>query len=238
MLKAIFFDWDNTLWNHDLAQEKTIEKVYDNLIKEYSIPDDKKAFAKIFDECNQKVWDGYKKGELSHAQVRINRFIDLIDRYNIKDKELAMELNEIYLSIYPTWPFLIDGAKELLEGLKNKYPLGIISNGFPLTQDKKVEKSNVKHYFNWFIYSEAVGKSKPHRKIFEYALGQAKVSKEETIFIGDDFEADIIGAKKAGIKTIWFKKQASASNNALEFADYIVTDLNEIADIVKSIETC
>ena len=79
---------------------------------------------------------------------------------------------------------------------------------------------------------------KPHRKIFEYALGQAKVSKEETIFIGDDFEADIIGAKKAGIKTIWLKKQASASNNALEFADYIVTDLNEIADIVKSIETC
>ena len=93
---------------------------------------------------------------------------------------------------------LIDGAKELLEGFKNKYPLGIISNGFPLTQDKS-RKSNVKHYFNWFIYSEAVGKSKPHRKIFEYALGQAKVSKEETIFIGDDFEADIIGAK-AGIK--------------------------------------
>ena len=55
MLKAIFFDWDNTLWNHDLAQEKTIEKVYDNLIKEYSIPDDKKAFAKIFDECSKSL---------------------------------------------------------------------------------------------------------------------------------------------------------------------------------------
>lgn len=237
MLKAIFLDLDNTLWNHNAAQEKSIEKVYDDLIKLFPISDDKATFTKIYDHCNDKVWDEYKKGKLNHEEVRINRFIDLLSRYNISDKELAVKFNQLYLSLYPTWSYLIEGARELLDELNKKYPLGIITNGFPETQSIKLEKSNLIGYFKWIIYSGEVGKAKPHREIFEYALRKANLSNEEVIYIGDDFEGDIIGAKKAGIKTIWFNIE-NKEEQRKKYADYIINNLKEISVIVKFLESC
>ncbi|NLM13759.1 MAG: noncanonical pyrimidine nucleotidase, YjjG family [Epulopiscium sp.] len=238
MIKAIFFDLDNTLWDHDKAQEKSIESVYEYLKKLCFISDDKETFAKIYNYCNDKVWDAYKKGKLGHSEVRINRFIDLLEHYNIKNRDLAIELNKLYISIYPTWTFLVEGAKELLEELMERYPLGIITNGFPETQAIKLEGSDLKKYFKWIVYSGEVGKAKPHPEIFDYAMDQAHVLHEEILFIGDDFEGDIIGAKEVGIKTIWFNPEGKEEPRQKQYADYTVSSLKQISDIVKSQESC
>ncbi|HHW68524.1 MAG TPA: noncanonical pyrimidine nucleotidase, YjjG family [Epulopiscium sp.] len=238
MIKAIFFDLDNTLWDHDKAQRRTIERVYEYLIQLHPIPDDQDTFARIYDGCNAKVWDAYKKGELKHEEVRINRFIDLLGRYNIADRDLAITLNELYLSIYPTWTFLVEGAKELLDELTERYPLGIITNGFSETQVMKIDRSGLKQYFKWIAYSGEVGKAKPHPEIFAYAMNQAHILHEEALFIGDDFGADIIGAKDAGMKTIWFNPKGKEEPEKDQYADYTVSSLKEISDIVKSLESC
>jgi len=245
MIKVIFFDLDNTLWNHNLALKKTIESVYDYLLENYSIPKDKAKFIDMFNECNVKVWTEYKEGKISQKEVRINRFIDLLAFYGISDKDLVIKLDEFYISLYPTWPVLFEGATELLEQLKGKYALGLITNGFPITQEVKLKNANIKHYFNWIVYSEAVGKTKPNKEIFDYALKEAGISGKEAVYIGDEFDVDIIGAKNAGMKTIWVRKQDNRSGKLPEipataslYADYMVTDLKEIVDIVKSIESC
>lgn len=238
MIKAIFLDLDNTLWNHDAAQRKTIKKVYDYLRETHKIGDDKDKFAEVYDHCNDKVWYEYKQGKLNHEEVRINRFIDLLGRYNIFDRDLAVKLNELYISIYPTWPILVEGARELLEELKEKYPLGIITNGFPETQEVKLNKSDLKKYFKWIVYSGEVGKAKPHPEIFEYAIKKANILHEEALFIGDDFEGDIIGAKDVGIKTIWFNPKGKEEPRKDKYSDYIVSTLKQISDIVKSQESC
>ena len=238
MIKAIFFDLDNTLWDHDKAQEKSIESVYEYLKKHHPIPDDKDTFAKIYTYCNDKVWDAYKKGLLKHEEVRINRFIDLLEHYDIRDRELAITLNELYISIYPTWTFLVEGAKELLEELIEKYTLGIITNGFPETQSIKLERSDLKKYFKWVIYSGEVGKAKPHPEIFDFSMKKAHILHEEALFIGDDFEADIVGAKIVGLETIWFNPKGKAEPRQDQYADYIVSSLKQISDIVKFQESC
>lgn len=238
MIKVIFLDLDNTLWNHDAAQDKTIESVYDYVKVIHPISEDKDAFAKVYDHCNDKVWDAYKKGKLDHEAVRINRFVDLLGHYHISDRDLAIKLNELYVSIYPTWTFLIEGARELLETLKGTYPLGIITNGFPETQAVKLEKSELKKYFTWIIYSGEVGKAKPHPEIFEYAMKEADIAPQEVVFIGDDFEGDIIGAKDVGMKTIWFNSKGKKEPRKDQYADYTISTLEPICDIVKSLESC
>ncbi|WP_058487013.1 YjjG family noncanonical pyrimidine nucleotidase [Defluviitalea phaphyphila] len=238
MIKTIFFDLDNTLWDHNKAQKYSIEKIYFQLKEFYPSLNNKNDFIKIYDKCNNEVWDEYKKGKLSHHEVRVNRFINLLCHYNIKDKDLAIKLNNLYISIYPTWSFLIDGAKELLEKLYPTYSLGIITNGFSETQNIKLKNSNLKPYFKWIVYSGEIGKPKPHPEIFEYAIKKANIFPKEALFIGDDFTADIIGAKSIGMHTIWFNPKKIKETEKNKYADYEIYSLEEVWNIVKSLETC
>ncbi|NLK20857.1 MAG: noncanonical pyrimidine nucleotidase, YjjG family [Epulopiscium sp.] len=238
MIKAIFFDLDNTLWDHDAAQERTIEKVYDYLNELHPITDTLYTFAKVYNVYNEKAWNEYKKGTVTQERLRVHRFIELLNHYNIYNNDLAIKLNDIYISIYPTWTYLIRGAKELLEELKTKYPLGIITNGVANTQVIKMEKSGLTGYFKWFIYSGEVGKAKPQPEIFKFATKKAHIKEEETLFIGDDFMGDIMGAKALGMKTIWYNPKGERDEEENKYADYIVLNLKEISNIVKSLETC
>ena len=60
--------------------------------------------------------------------------------------------------------------------------------------------------FDGIILSDFVGYNKPHKKIFEFALQKANAQKEQTIMLGDDWEADIVGAKNFGIDQLFFNR--------------------------------
>ena len=98
--------------------------------------------------------------------------------------------------------YLFEGAFEILDYLKPKYELHIITNGFEEIQSKKIESSNISKYFNKVITSESVGVKKPNPLVFEHALKVTNASKENSIMIGDSVEADIYGAINAGIQAI------------------------------------
>ncbi len=57
------------------------------------------------------------------------------------------------------------------------------------------------------------GEKKPHRNIFDFALSLAKATKDESLMIGDSYEADIIGAQEAGIEAIFFNEQECKIEN-------------------------
>ena len=117
------------------------------------------------------------------------------------------QLSEEYIKCLPEYNHLFDGAIELLDYLKPKYQLHIIPNGFASVQTKKIKNSNIDHYFETITNSEMAGVKKPHRNIFDFALSLANASKEESLMIGDSYEADIIGAQEAGIEAVFFNEQ-------------------------------
>ena len=82
-------------------------------------------------------------------------------------------MSDLYITHLSTFPHLFEGAQDLLEQLKNKYRLHIITNGFDKTQHIKLEHSNLIQYFNQIITSEKTGFKKPNPKIFEHALDLA-----------------------------------------------------------------
>jgi len=122
----------------------------------------------------------------------------------------------------PENTFLIKGAVALLDYLAPRYSLHIITNGFRKVQARKLESSNIRHFFETITDSQAVGVKKPDPRIFEHALQVAKAVRSESLMIGDNFEADILGASKLGLKTICFNYHKATIPNIFTQVDDLI----------------
>ena len=125
---------------------------------------------------------------------------------------------------------LVDGAMDLLNYLKPKYEMHILSNGFKEVQYKKIENSGLKSFFDKILLSDEIGVNKPHANFFTHALEQVNAKPSETLMIGDSWDADIVGAYNSGIDQMWFNPQ---ENRPIIFTPtYSVKTLDEIKDIL------
>ena len=96
--------------------------------------------------------------------------------FEVEDETVDL-ISEEYIKHLPTFNHLFDGAIDVLEYLKPKYNLHIITNGFQEVQTGKLRNSKIEHYFTTITNSEMAGVKKPNPKIFEFALNLAKTDK-------------------------------------------------------------
>jgi putative hydrolase of the HAD superfamily len=161
--------------------------------------------------------------------LRYNRLKFSFDalNYSISDENINEIAND-YIEFLTDNNYLFDGAIEVLDYLKSKYKLHIITNGFAHVQEKKINNAALGGYFSTITNSELAGVKKPNSIIFDYALNLAQTSKENSIMIGDDLDADVNGALNAGIDAIFFNdKKIEAPmhfkqiNHLLELKKYL-----------------
>lgn len=137
--------------------------------------------------------------------MRFGRLDDAFRMVNVAlEEDLIHQLADDYILYLPDNNHLFDGALEVLEYLQQKYTLHIITNGFLEIQVRKLKNSKMADYFTTVTTSDEVGVKKPHRKIFEHALELAGAQSSNSLMIGDNLEADIKGAEKSGLQTIYF----------------------------------
>ena len=122
----------------------------------------------------------------------------------------------------------LPGATEILDYLKKTYRLHIITNGFTEIQEKKMMVSNIRQYFDVVVDSEMAGVKKPNPNIFHTALNLAGVRPEKALMIGDNLEADILGAQNVGLNTIHL---TTGEKQNQKFSPSIV-HLNEIKNLL------
>ena len=120
---------------------------------------------------------------------------------------------------------LIDYAVEILTYLNKKYTLHIITNGFQEVQFSKLLANHLLQYFKQVITSEKAGIQKPDKKIFEYSVSKARAEFDESIYIGDSWEVDIMGAKNAGMDQVYFNPEKK--KNIID-ATYEISSLREL----------
>ena len=109
--------------------------------------------------------------------------------------------------------------------------LHLCSNGFHEVQYKKLRASSLLNSFDTIILSEDAGANKPSKQFFDYALARSGAKRETTLMIGDNFQTDILGAKRAGLDTMYFNQHPS-QNPATESVTYEVNTLAEIMEIL------
>lgn len=199
--KAVFFDLDHTLWDF----EKNSALAFEHILGKNNVAVDVAQFVSLHVPINANYWKLYRDGLITQQALRYGRLKDVFDilHYDIDDV-LINKLSEEYVATLPLNNHLYEGALEILEYLKPKYSLHIITNGFHTVQEGKLKNSGLDVYFETVTNSENAGCKKPHPAIFEYALAAANAQKSDSIMIGDCIEADVQGALDYGIDAIFF----------------------------------
>ncbi len=227
--KHLLIDLDRTLWDFDSNSLITLEEIFDKYdLKILGVPDFK-SFIDFYLPYNHSLWYQYRLGEIKKDVLSVERFHGSLKRFGIDRIKLAKDIAQDYIKISPTKTKLFPNAKEVIEKLSQKYTLHILTNGFSEVQFVKVKNSGLAPYFSTIITSEMAGYQKPNPEIFNYALKQTGAATENTLMIGDDLEADILGAKAFGMDQIYvnFNKKAHDKNPLHE-----VNNLIEILEIL------
>lgn len=201
--KAVFFDLDHTLWDF----EKNSALAFEYILDKNSVQVDPAKFIELHVPINAGYWKRFRDGHITREQLRYGRFKDVFDAlgYDVTDA-LIHKLSDEYIATLPVNNHLYDGAVEILEYLKPKYSLHIITNGFHHVQEDKIKNANLDQYFDTVTNSDLAGCKKPHRDIFEYALKVSGADRAESVMIGDCIEADVQGALNCGIDAIYFNE--------------------------------
>lgn len=220
-IKHVFFDLDHTLWDFDKNSALTFQKIFDlNQVKV-----DTADFISVYEPINLKYWKLYREEQIDKARLRYGRLKDAFDelKHDVEDK-LIFKLSIDYIENLSTFNHLFNGTVELLNYLQPKYEMHIITNGFEEVQLKKMSSSNISHYFKTITNSEMAGVKKPNPLIFQHALNVANAKPNESIMIGDNYEADILGALNVGYDAIYF----NYNNENIDFKIKQVKELLEI----------
>lgn len=202
----LFFDLDRTLWDFDKNARETLLELFE----EYGLADEIPSFTDFHDTYvlkNEACWQAYRNGQLHKQELRTIRFKQTLEHFYVHNQLLVETLGHEYLARCPLKPHLIPDAEQVLIELAKTHTLHIITNGFETTQHTKLKTTRLNQYFNSVITSEGACAKKPYPEIFEFALAKTNVKKELAFMIGDDYDADIMGAARFGMASIWYNAQ-------------------------------
>lgn len=221
MIKDIFFDLDNTLWDFKKSSEIALKQVFANFglvaeFKNYFI------FQTIYEHHNKQMWIRYYNNSISKENLVVRRFHNSLKERGIDDLELAEDMNRNYMNLCDDYTYLYPKTLETLHILRERgFNLHAISNGFEDVQRRKMDKLGLSGLFSTVTCSETAGVCKPHRGIFDFAISNANTTKEQTLLVGDDINTDIKGAVEYGIMAIHLSSKKEFANR-IESIDELV----------------
>ena len=187
----IFFDLDHTLWDFDRNSGLTFDKIF----KMNGIDIHLGEFLAVYEPKNLEYWKLYRENKIDKESLRFARLNDVFNTLNMAIEPFMInKLSVDYIEYLASFDHLLEGSEELLEYLRPNYKLHIITNGFREVQERKMRSSNIFHYFDTVTDSEMVGVKKPNPQIFSHAFDLSRANPDTSIMIGDNYEADILGA--------------------------------------------
>ena len=217
-IKAVLFDLDNTI----LDRVSTFKKFVNAFVNTYFQHIEEKTY--IIKRIIYLDQDGYKdKNEL---------FSELLEELPWYSKPEMIELLNYYKVYYVTNATLMEDAEEIIHYVRQKYKIGLITNGRNVIQYGKIDQLGIRDDFDLIIVSEEAGIKKPNVKIFEKAIEKLELRADECIYIGDHPINDIEGAGRAGMETIWFEVNQPWREEVKIQPKYTIKQLSELVRIL------
>lgn len=223
-IKFIYFDLDNTVWDFKRNTIIALQKVYNKKLHENTKHVDFDCFSDVYIRNNERAWRAFERGEVTADELEVERFDKTIEKLEINGLVKAEELNRLYIENLVQLKNLMPNTKKILNYLTANYALGILSNGFENIQHEKLESSGIIKYFKTIITSDAAGVSKPHPKIFDYAIEKSGFRADQIAYVGDDYKVDALGANRMGITGILLDPE----NNIIDEDIIKITNLIEL----------
>ncbi|UGB29031.1 HAD family hydrolase [Metabacillus sp. B2-18] len=260
MIKAIFFDLDDTLlWDQksvkeafvatcQLAEQKygihseKLEEAVRNEARElYSSYETYDFTQMIGINPFEGLWGNFLDDEENFRKMK-----EIVPTYRkeawtrglkacgIDDPDYGATLAEEFPAQRRKKPFVYDESFQVLDKLKESYRLLLLTNGSPDLQNTKLEITpELVPYFEQIIISGAFGRGKPDPTIFEHALEKMNLSKDDAIMVGDNLMTDILGASRVGMKSVWINRHNKERNEVQP--DFEITHLEELYPILDQL---
>ena len=228
----LFIDFDDTLYDTHGNAVLALHELFDAMQLERWFPDPQVFYDRYW-EANIDLWTSYSQGEITRDYLIVERFRRPLSygRGLQPTEQLCLEASDRFLDFCSTKPGLVEGARTLVDYLlRQGYRLHLCSNGFHEVQYKKLRACGLDGCFDHVILSEDAGHNKPAPEFFDYALRQSGAVRERTLMIGDNFQTDILGAKRAGLATAYYNRYPEFP--APEPVDYEVTKLTQLMRIL------
>ncbi|OKP85936.1 hydrolase [Paenibacillus sp. P3E] len=194
-VQALLFDLDNTLMDRD----HTFRSFSRKFVQDFLGHLEPREAERVVEDIILRDADGYRDKD--------GFFAELSDVLPWQKPLSAIDIRAYYDKTYITHGALMKHAAHILEYCRERgYILGLVTNGKKDIQYGKIDLLQLRGYFKAIVISGEVGISKPDPEIYRHALDRLGAAAEETLFIGDHPVNDIWGAAKAGMETIWLKR--------------------------------
>ncbi len=226
MIKAVFFDIDDTLYDTSgfakLARKAALQAMIDA-----GLPLSQQEAYLLLREIIKEKGSNYDK----HFNILTKRVMG-------EEKPLLIALGMItyhnvkfaLLRLFP------DTMSTLIYLKKSNYQMGVISNGLTIKQWEKLIRLGLHHFFDDVVTSQEAKSEKPDRKIFQLALDRMGCPAEESVMVGNKFSEDILGATKAGMSAILVNSKLTEAEKELIKREGlkvdVVSDINQVKTIL------
>ncbi|MDI6702793.1 TIGR02253 family HAD-type hydrolase [Methanothermobacter wolfeii] len=222
MLKAVFFDIDDTLYDTS-GFARLARKAALNVMIDAGLPLSREEAYRLLREIIAEKGSNYDK----HFNVLTERVLG-------EEKPLLIALgmityHNVKFALLRPFPNTIS----TLIHLKGKgYRLGAISNGITIKQWEKLIRLGIHHFFDEVVTSEEVNSEKPDIEIFREALRRMGCRPERSVMVGNKFTEDILGAINAGMSAILVNSELSHDErDRIKREGLDVTVVQEIGEI-------
>ena len=225
---TLLFDADDTLLDFGKDETQALLKV----LNHYGVPTTKENI-ETYKQINIGLWKSLERGELDKPTLKKIRFKLFFEKIGFESPVDPFIINEEYLSNLGDGGNLKEGAKELVEELKNQgYDLYIVTNGIEKTQHRRLTRAGIIGCFTKIFVSETIGYQKPKKEYFDYVLSHIKEQDiGRVLLIGDSLTSDIKGAENAGITSVWLRNKTDTDCSSYS-PDYIIDIISQLRDLL------
>ena len=256
-LKAVIFDLDDTLTVHQAAYDGSYLVIAEEIARQHEV--DPVAMAAtmsgIIRSAGEKgpqaefvrsigiggrdlLWGeaGADRLELVDISSRLDDFrvttwLTVLRSHGIGDKRLAARFaeqfpEEMWARIKP-----FPETQAVVHRLTDRFRLGILTNGMPPHQHRKLAASGVADVFDAVVASGGIGVGKPDQPAYQAVLDAMRVCADEAVMVGDTYERDIEGAVAAGLRAVWVDRSSKGEPRS-EVPYERISSLSELLELL------
>lgn len=220
----VLIDVDNTLLDFEACAKEAAKSAFAS----WGLDPTRYDHA-TFTRINDALWAALERGEIERGEIHRTRWIQVFDALGIEADGEAFEA--AFLAAIPASVVPIAGAEALLSYLSGKYPVYAASNAPHEQQKTRLKAAGMLGCFTDVFTSERLGAAKPSAAFFDGVFQVLEgVLPEHCVMIGDSLSADVTGAKRYGLKTVFFDFKHSGASSP--FADCTVFSLATIENLL------
>ena len=230
-ITTVLFDLDDTLFDHMGTARAAIAATA--AAQPALRTADVEALYSHYSELLEELHAAALVGRYTFEQARQLRFERLLAPY--EPAPTVAEVSQLAEQHYGRYQQLrrpVTGALALLQALKPVYKIGIVTNNRTAEQQEKLRHLGLSELVDALITSEEVGVLKPDPLIYQVALERLGACPAETVMVGDNWQADVVGALAVGIRPLWLNRTGAARPLA-HVAE--ITSLEPLAEVLRQL---